>query len=444
MRAPLRACAFALLITGLVLALCTPRSSAESPLVSGWEPAGDQKMIAGGNASFFVNCTSPGCSTLVYQWFQDDALVAGETGARFNFTAGTNLSGAVRISVFVTDGSLSARNAWNVTVELPILLLPEGPVGMAEGSERTFRVMGTGNRSVSWFLDGADLGRNGTEFVFGPGFSSAGIHLIAVSVAGEPVHTWAVTVTDVNRPPALPQGRPVQGIAGDTISVKVNASDPDGRPLRYEWDLDSDGKAEVVSNQSGDLDHRFARPGEYRSTLTVTDDGGASASTVYLFDIRERAAPSAWRLPAALAIAAVLVLAIVVGVQARRLSRLSESRARARFFRERSSPNTESGPPPEAETPPAAGVTDEEPETLQVRSLLPAKRAELEASPGHHESDIPLSRKLSPSRSPGVPAPEDREPTGKAGGGLRDKRAESESHAQEIETAARVEGKKRP
>jgi len=433
MPAALRVCAFALLLSFLVLPAGTPRSAAESALVSGWEPAGDLKMIAGGNASFFVNCTSPGCSTLVFQWFQDDALVAGETGARFTFTAMTNLSGAVRISVLVTDGSFSARNAWNVTVELPILLLPEGPVAMAEGSERTFRVMGTGNRSVSWFLDGADLGRNGTEFVFGPDFLSAGTHLVAVSVAGAPVRTWTVTVTDVNRPPALPQGRPVQGVAGETISVKVNASDPDGRPLHYEWDLDSDGTAEVVSNQSGDLAHRFTRSGEYRSTLTVTDEGGASASTVYLFDIRERAAPSAWLLPAALAIAAVLVLAIVVGVQARRLSKMSESRARAGFFRERPSPKTEIGPPPEAGTPPAAGDQDGEPETLQVRSQLPAKRAELEVSPGHHDADIPLSSKPTLSGPPGVPAPEGRESAGAPGGALKDKGAESESGAQETE-----------
>ena len=332
------ACTFAVVLCGMLLPSGMPRSGAEAALVSGWEPAGDVKIFSGENASFYVNCTAPGCASLVFQWSVDEALVAGETGPHFTFLAGTNLSKTLRIFVFVTDGQISAQNNWNLTVEPPVVAMPAGPVAMAEGEARTFRVIGAAGQNVSWFLDGADLRMNGTELVFSPDFCSAGLHLVTVSVEGTLVRTWTVTVTPVNRPPVLPQGRLVQAYTGETVSVKVNASDPDGRPLRYRWDIDSDGTTEIDSNRSGNLSHRFLRAREYRATLTVTDDEGASASTVYIFEVREKSSHSGWWFPAALAGTAAAALAVAVAVQARRLSKLKAARVRAGFFSERKPP----------------------------------------------------------------------------------------------------------
>jgi hypothetical protein len=310
---------------------------------------------------------------------------------------------------------------------------------MAEGEERTFWVLGALGRNVSWFLDGADLGMNGTKYVLRADFGSAGTRRLAVSVEGAQVHNWTVSVSDQNRPPAISQGRLVQGYAGETVNVKVQASDPDGGPLRYQWDLDSDGASEYVSNSSGNLSHRFAREGAYRATLTVSDETGASAVTVYLFDIRERSSPSYWWLMATLTAIVALSLLIVVVVQARRLSKSKDARARAGFFAQRKRPvqKTESGISSQAELPQEAPEGPDEPELLQVRSLLPAKRVELEASPGHHESDIPLSKKLSPSGPPGTGPPGRQGSAQALAGGLRDKGAESESRAEETEVGRR-------
>jgi hypothetical protein len=440
----LRLCALAAVLFGLVLAAPVPRAVAGEPPVAGWEPTGDVSMLSGGNASFIVNCT-PGCSTLAFQWFIDGALVPGEKGPAFTYSAGTNLSGTLRVSVVVTDWNSSARNAWNVTVEQPLRSLPEGPVSMEEGTTRTFRVLGAAGRNVSWFMDGADAGTNDTELVYSPDFRSAGIHQVAVSVEGANVHTWPVSVTDVNRPPVLAPGRLVRAYAGDAVSVRPNGTDPDGGPLRYRWDLDSDGTAESDSNLSGNLSRRFARPGVYRATLTVTDGGGASASAEYVFDIWDRPASSVWAIPAALAGLAALFLVAVVAVQGRRLSRLKEARWRAGFFtgRERPALAPKAGPYPAGPAPEAAPGKEDEPELLRVRSLLPAKRAELEASPGQQASDISLSKKLKPPGPPGVPPPEPERSAGAQSGVLNDKGAESESRALETEVGRRPEPKKK-
>jgi hypothetical protein len=433
MRTALFALAMAVVLPAIALLAGTPLSAAGAPPVAGWEPPGDPAMRSGGNMTFQAILASPACSTLSFQWFVDGALVPGEAKSAFGFRAGTELSGIVRVAVSVFDGNATARHSWNLTVEATLRPLPDGPVTIAEGGIQAFRVLGAGGRNLTWFLDGADTGQNGTDYYFAPDFRSAGTHTVSVSLEDATVRSWTVTVTDVNRPPVLPPGRLLRVVAGETIRVRACATDPDGGPLLYRWDLDSDGTAERESNSSGNLSVRFDRAGVYRATLNVTDGGGASAISVYLFDVRERPAISAWALPAALAGLAALALAVVAAVQVRRLSRLREARSRAGFFakREHPPPAAPAGRPPEGSTADASSEKDDEPELLQVRSLLPAKRAELEASADHIQPDIPLSKRFTPTGPPGVPSAEEREKAGAPAGALRDKGAESETGAQD-------------
>jgi hypothetical protein len=437
------ACALTILIALFAPALLLPAALAAggAPLVAGWEPADDPSILSGGNATFSVNLTSPACTTLSFQWFVDGALVPGEKGPSFGFRAGTELSGAVNISVAVSDGNATERHAWTLIVESPLRPVPEGPVSLPEGGSQTFRVLGPGWRNLTWFLDGADTGKNGTDFVYAPDFRSAGAHTISVSAEGSTVRSWNVTVTEVNRPPALPPGRLLRAVAGEAVTVRVNASDPDGGPLRYRWDLDSDGVPETDSNSTGNLSTSFPRAGVFRATLNVTDEAGASASAVYVFEVQERPALPAWALPAALAGLAALALAALAAVQARRLSKLREARARAGFFATRERPPAAGKEPPAAveEAPGTALAPDDEPELLQVRSQLPAKKAELEASAELIQPDMPLSKRFAPAGPSARSAPGEPEKAGPgaAGGALRDKGAESETGAEETDVGRR-------
>lgn len=53
------------------------------------------------------------------------------------------------------------------------------------------------------------------------------------------------------------------------------SSDADGSVVRYQWDFDGDG---LVDDEGASVVHHFTRGGEYRVTLTVTDDASFSAS----------------------------------------------------------------------------------------------------------------------------------------------------------------------
>ena len=58
------------------------------------------------------------------------------------------------------------------------------------------------------------------------------------------------------------------------------STDPDGRILRYEWDLDGNGSFERDSGAESFAHVPFEEAGQYLIGLRVTDDDGAS-DTVY-------------------------------------------------------------------------------------------------------------------------------------------------------------------
>lgn len=62
----------------------------------------------------------------------------------------------------------------------------------------------------------------------------------------------------------------------------TDSTDPDGDNLTYEWDLDNDGTYESTGSS---VDHSFASAGANDVTLKVTDDHGATDTTVVTVDV---------------------------------------------------------------------------------------------------------------------------------------------------------------
>ena len=65
---------------------------------------------------------------------------------------------------------------------------------------------------------------------------------------------------------------PARPRAGEPVRFDASPSfDADGQIVRYEWDFDDDAIPDAEGLQ---VEHVFAEPGDYRVTLTVTDDDG--------------------------------------------------------------------------------------------------------------------------------------------------------------------------
>ncbi|MEV1120688.1 ThuA domain-containing protein [Actinosynnema sp. NPDC049800] len=102
----------------------------------------------------------------------------------------------------------------------------------------------------------AEFGPDGSLYVL----DGAGLHRVDYAKGRR-----APEVEVTTRPGADPR---------EVVLHPAGTHDPDGDALRYEWDVDGDGR--VDSTRAGELRHRYARPGEYRVTLKVTDTTGRS------------------------------------------------------------------------------------------------------------------------------------------------------------------------
>jgi PKD repeat protein len=120
------------------------------------------------------------------------------------------------------------------------------------------------------------VGVNGTggaghpvDLKIGPGGD-----LFYVDMEGGNVHR--ITYTANNQPPtAAITANPTNGPVPLTVNFDgTGSSDPEGRPLSYSWDLNSDGTFGDATGSTAS--YTYSAAGVYHPSLRVTDDQGAS------------------------------------------------------------------------------------------------------------------------------------------------------------------------
>jgi PKD repeat protein len=100
--------------------------------------------------------------------------------------------------------------------------------------------------------------------------------------------TATVTVNN-NRAPVAVIHIPTDVTVNQQVTATANGSyDPDGRIVRYDWDLNGDGDF----GEDGDSHtYSYDRPGDYVAVLKVTDDDGNSAIARATVHVHDYAAP---------------------------------------------------------------------------------------------------------------------------------------------------------
>ncbi len=94
--------------------------------------------------------------------------------------------------------------------------------------------------------------------------------------------TFEVWYTDLgDRGPVAVIDEPGRFGPGEYQFVGSASEDPDGGPLRYQWDF-GDGTAGATSAVAA---HTYTKPGTYTVTLTVTDEEDVQASTSVVVEV---------------------------------------------------------------------------------------------------------------------------------------------------------------
>lgn len=99
----------------------------------------------------------------------------------------------------------------------------------------------------------------------------------------------SVTVsTAANKPPIIVSilGTVSQSGSNTSVTFNVSASDPNGVIVKFEWDFDGNGTIDATTTSAPAL-YTYTAPGEYTPVVTVTDNQGATATSMTTVDVTE-------------------------------------------------------------------------------------------------------------------------------------------------------------
>jgi WD40 repeat protein len=187
----------------------------------------------------------------------------------------------------VSSGMLVRTLSGHTSYVYSVAFSPDGETTLASGSvDHTIKLWDVASGILLRTLTGH------TSNVHSVAFSSYGETLASGSNDGT-VLLWDVaSILDPNEAPtasftwqALSSSGTrlvVEPRTGDRIEFDASASsDPDGNIVEYAWDWNSDGSYNEKTTGSV-IDHTFTDSGSHRVTLRVTDNDGASLTSVTL------------------------------------------------------------------------------------------------------------------------------------------------------------------
>ena len=245
---------------------------------------------AGAAINFVGSANEPGSTdrgSLTYRWEFGDGGTA--TGARVSHRYTRPGQYTARLTVTDKDGGQDADTASVQVSSLPNQpprAVIEGPTQGLVGAVLNFNGSSSSDPdghigSYQWnFGDGATAGGVNVSHKYG----QAGNYNVVLTVTddrgGSDTSTYTVRIEPVvtNQPPVAQINGPASALVGEQVIFdSANSHDPDGQIVRYEWDY-GDSAPRAAGSGESTVAHTYNAPGSYKVTLTVTDNGGLTAT----------------------------------------------------------------------------------------------------------------------------------------------------------------------
>jgi PKD repeat protein len=208
-----------------------------------------------------------------------------------------NAAGNYQVTLTVTDdGDLSDSATQSVQIDEPIINLPptaviNGPVSGLVGETLSFSGINSTDRDgrivrYTWDLGDGTAG-GGVDVTHS--YGAAGSYQVILTVTDDgglsdsAAQSVQIDEPIINLPPTAVINGPVSGLIEETLSFSgsdSSDSDSDGSIVSYAWDF-GDG----MTGKGVTVTHSYSATGSYTVTLTVTDNGGLTASAEQIVQI---------------------------------------------------------------------------------------------------------------------------------------------------------------
>ena len=276
--------------------------------------------------AFRLEATDPDGDALEYNWDMDNLPQAagfvdnGDGTGDFTWNTGFDDEGVYQPVFTVSDGDLTGEILVTITigeVNRPPFIINLNQGNQVEANENeivefTLEASDPDGDALefNWDMDNlpqeagfVDNGDGTGDFTWDTGFDDEGVYRPVFTVSdGDLTGDIAVTITisNVNRAPSiadLNEGNEVEANEDDFVVFRLDASDPDGDALEFDWDMDNlPQEAGFVDNGNGTAifawDTDFDDEGVYQPVFTVSDGDLAGDITVTITITGVNRAPS--------------------------------------------------------------------------------------------------------------------------------------------------------
>jgi hypothetical protein len=75
---------------------------------------------------------------------------------------------------------------------------------------------------------------------------------------------------------------------GKPLQIDGAGTDPDGKIVKWEWDLNGDGKYDLASAENGRFQYTFSKVGTFNMVLRVTTADGMTAQGSRKVEVRKK------------------------------------------------------------------------------------------------------------------------------------------------------------
>ncbi len=192
-------------------------------------------------------------------------------------------AGSYPITVTVSDGELSDSESFTITVSntnRAPLLDSIGSKTVAENSALVFTVNGSDldgddvSYGASNLPTGAVFNSQSREFSWNPTYDQAGSYNVTFTASDGNLTTSehvVISVSGVNRAPALASVGAKEVAEGSTLTFTVSGSDVDGDDLSYSANNLPDGATFNIQTHEFEWNPTYEQAGSYTATFTVSD-----------------------------------------------------------------------------------------------------------------------------------------------------------------------------
>ena len=284
---------------------------------------------------FWVNVHDPDPAPPIFKWFRNGIEENGTTGNSYKFTSNYEMAGTYNVSVEVVDGenpTMVESCYWIVSVSnkdrKPIIssVDPPGNVKINEETSINFTINATDPDgdllSFTWYFDAIKMNEStGNNLTFVPNYNSSDgkIHSIQVVIASnglEVSYIWELNIVDINRFPiinnsTLNPNKDVKLMAGESIDFSIDAFDPDGDNITYQWILLGNNEIIISNNQS--FTYTFDQ-GIYRILVKSNDTKGGIDILEFEISVDEKVEESDSDGNLTITITIITLIVIILGI----------------------------------------------------------------------------------------------------------------------------------